>query len=99
MLHFKYPSKEFDSAWRNAVENAEEFEVDARINTFIINSLKYHIDSVFGHPHPRSWLGALPAGFFAGNIMVCIAVAYYRKKYDAEYSETKGGLLITFRRM
>lgn len=31
--------------------------------------------------------------------MVCIAVAYYSKKYDVEYSEKNKGLLVTFRRI
>lgn len=99
MLQLKYPSKEFGPAWRKAIDGEEEFEVDARIRRFIKPSMKFHIDTTFGRHHPRNWLGSLPAGMFTGDIMVCIAVAYYSKKYDVEYSEKNKGLLVTFRRI
>ena len=99
MLQLRYPSKEFGSAWRKAVDSGIEFEVDARIGRFTKSSMKFHIDASFGHPHSRRRFGSLAATLFTGDIMICIAATSLSNKYDAQYSDSEKGLLITFCRV
>lgn len=92
-INLTYPSKQFQSAAINAMEEGKAFRVDARLGRFRRKSLRDYIDKkFFGRGVRFSYIGVAMCGLMGA----VTANAYVSGKYRVEYSESKRGLLLTF---
>lgn len=97
MTTFIYPSKEFSSAWRKAVDDNVGFSIDAKIGGLRKKSVIHWLDAIFLRQRPRRRYGSIGA-MFCGELTSCIARVFSIGRYRAEYLKTDRGLLIKFTR-